>query len=278
MSYSSVENSEQDGKPVELYKFVVGSTHYLYTSAQEDVISNTNGGLAETYTPLEIQRTAPEQSKELQRTALTLTVPRDAAIANQFVAFLPSELIFLTIYRQHDGNPTEFIRMWAGRVKSVSWKESIAEIECNPRMMSLKRQGLRKDFGASCQHTLYDEGCGVLKEDFETSVLISNVTGSVLTGTGEIAATADADWFVTGYAKRTNGEIKFVVAQSGDTVTLLVPFTGLLPGETISIFAGCKRDIDTCFVKFNVPENVDAENFFGFHVNPKKNPFKTGLQ
>lgn len=273
MTYSALENSEQEGKPVECYRFTIGTQVYRYTSAQEDIVSNTDEGLPETYLTLPIDRSAPEQTKELSRTALTVTTPRDAAIAEQFVAFLPSKRVYLAIFRQHDGNPTEFIKFWQGRVKQVTWEESLAKIECHPRMLALKRQGLRKNFGGSCQHALYDDGCTVDAFAFDTLVDISDVDGETLTGSGEIAATADADWFVSGYAQRTNGEVRFVIAQSGDTIQVLTPFTNLLPSETITVFAGCKRDAETCDEKF---DNMD--NFFGFHVNPKRNPFVTGLK
>ncbi len=143
--------------------------------------------------------------------------------------------------------------------------------------MGLKRQGLRKNFGASCQHALYDGGCEVLKTDYDTDVHVSDVDGTTITGSGEITATSDADWFVSGYAERANGEVRFVIAQSGDTIEILFPFTNLPVGEHITVYAGCKRDIDTCFNKFNTTENPDAKNFLGFHVNPKRNPFHTGL-
>lgn len=278
MSYDATENSVQDGQPRELYKFVVGTTTYRYTSAQETLeITSGVGGSSEAYLPLEIERTDTEQGKELARQAITVTVPRASDIANQFVAFVPSKRIFLTIYRTHAGG-ADYVQLWKGRVRSVTWKEGgIAELEGAPTLMSLKRQGLRKNFGSSCQHALYDGGCGVLKADYATSVLVSAVDTTTITGTGEITATSTADWFVSGYAERANGEIRFVIMQSGDTVEVLFPFTALSPGETITIYAGCKRDIQTCFDKFNTAENPDAANFFGFHVNPKKNPFHTGL-
>lgn len=282
MSYDSTENSVQDGQPVELYKFQVGSSKYLYTSAQEIQGAGTNTepahvGDLENYLPLEITRSDPEQGKELARQTITVTVPRATDIANQFVAFVPTKRIALTIYRQHE-SPNAWVQMWKGRVRSVTWKEGgIAELEAAPTLMALKRQGLRKNFGSSCQHALYDSGCAVLKTDYDTSVLVSAVVGTTITGTGEITATTADDWFVSGYAERTNGEIRFVIAQSGDMVDVLFPFTALAPGETITIYAGCKRDVQTCFDKFNTTENPDAANFFGFHVNPKKNPFHTGL-
>lgn len=278
MSYDATENSIQDGTPKELYKFVVGSTAYSYTSAQEAQSVNTGlAGADESYTPLEMQRSDPEQGKELARQVLTVQVPRNSDIANQFVAFVPSKRVYLSIYRTHTGG-ADYVQLWKGRVRSASWKEDgTADLECAPTLMSLKRQGLRKNFGSSCQHALYDSGCGVLKADFATSVLVSDVDTTVITGTGEIAATSEPDWFVSGYAERANGEKRFVIAQSGDTIEVLFPFTALAPGETITVYAGCKRDIDTCFNKFNTTENPDAANFFGFHVNPKKNPFQTGL-
>lgn len=279
-TYDTSENSIQDGKPVELYKFTSGSlTLFRYTSAQRQITSNTNLGLSEDYLPLDgLTRTSPDQSKELKRSAITVSVPRDADIANMFVSFLPPKRIKLTIFRQHDGNPNDFVRYWSGRVTQVAWKESMAEIECQPTLMRLQRMGLRRNFGSGCQHVLYDGiGCRVLAAGFETDVLISDVATTVLTGSGEIAASPEADWFEAGFAERDNGEIRYVITQSSDTVTVLFPFTNLAPGETVSLFAGCKHDIETCATKFNTAENPLADNYFGFHVNPKKNPYVTGL-
>lgn len=278
MAYDIIENSEQDGKPIELYLFTVGSTEYKYTNAQEIQTSSADAG---DFIPIEIDRTQPEQSKELSRTSLTVSLPRDAEIAQRFVAFVPNVRIHLVIYRQHEGDITSFtnhfIKVWEGNVKSVTWKEAIAEIQCDPTMMGLKRMGLRMTYGPTCQNALYGTRCGVLKEDFQTDCALDAVDGIVLTA-DEIGATANDEWFPGGYAERANGEIRFIVAQSGNTITILYPFNNLLAGETVSLFAGCKHDIETCFTKFNTDENVDAENFFGFHVNPKRNPYTTGLK
>lgn len=277
MSYDVNEKSVQDGHPIEVYRFKIGTQTFRYTSAQRKISLNTgDGGIPELYLPLEMQRTDPEQGKELARATITVTVPRNAGIANQFIAFLPSKRVYLTIYRSHE-DAVEFIQIWKGRVKSCAWKGSLGELECAPTLNSLKRAGVRKNFGGTCQHALYDGGCKVLKTDYDTSVLISNVNSTVLTGTGEISGSSAADWFVAGYAERVNGEVRYIIAQAGDTVTILFPFTGLAPGETVTLYAGCKHDIEICFAKFNTAQNPDAANFYGFHVNPKRNPFVTGL-
>lgn len=282
MSYQDNETSIQDGKPIELYRFVIGasaaasvgeSVYFLYTSGQQVITATTADPSSETFTPLEIERTAPEQTRELARQGITVTMPRDAGIAQQFIAHLPTSRIYLTIFRKHtQDSGSDFIQFWTGRVKQVTFAESTALVQCEPSTTLLKRRGLRKNYGSLCQHALYDAGCKVDPDDFDTAVDVSAVDGEFITGSGEISGSAEVDWFVSGTATRSNGEVRFIIEQSGDQIRVLTPFNNLLTSETLTLLAGCKRDITTCRDKFD-----NEENAFLFHVNPKKNPFSTGL-
>ena len=64
-----------------------------------------------------------------------------------------------------------------------------------------------------------------------------------------------------------------ILAQSGDTMTLLLPFSLDVAGQDIDLFAGCAHDLTTCDVKF-----AATLNYGGFPFVPRKNPFNVTLR
>lgn len=281
MSYESNDLSEQDGKPAELYLFTVGASTYTYTSGDLTVRINFPDSNTD-YVPLEIERTTIEQSKELARASLEISMPRDAFIPSLFVSGVPTNFVGMSILRMHSDG--DYRNYWTGRVRSVEWKESIAILHCDPLLALLKRAGLRAQWGPTCQHALYDGGCTMDRANFLTTITLTDVGvdsdgNGLLTGSGEIAAKSDDTWFPSGYAQAADGQIRFIVAQTGDTVSILQSFVGVGIGDSVDLYAGCAHDIQTCHDKFVDGDHPDGNeaNFFAFHVNPVKNPFVTGL-
>lgn len=72
---------------------------------------------------------------------------------------------------------------------------------------------------------------------------------------------------------------RLILSQSGDDVTLLLPFPETIVGSTVVLLAGCDHSITTCDTKFNTPEDTlsNVINYGGFAFVPNKNPFETGL-
>ena len=63
-------------------------------------------------------------------------------------------------------------------------------------------------------------------------------------------------------------DFRAVTAQSGDVLTLLLPFKQSVLSQTVDAFAGCNRIIDEdCLLVFNNPEEHGGWPFI-----PKKNP------
>jgi hypothetical protein len=84
MTYLTRETSPHDGQPEELYRFVQGTSRWLYTSAQAPV-----DYLSETYRPAAIERGTLEQATELSRGSLEVRIPRDLPLAQLFIAAPP---------------------------------------------------------------------------------------------------------------------------------------------------------------------------------------------
>jgi len=95
MAYGDYEYSNEDGKPVALYEFTIGTKAWRYTSDSEPVVAN-----GETYQPVPISDNGTTQSGEAQNDDFVVTLPASTEIAQLFIGTPPSEEIWLTVRRK----------------------------------------------------------------------------------------------------------------------------------------------------------------------------------
>lgn len=263
MSYATREASTDAGSPIELYEFRSGGTAWRYTSGAQDTTFGTD-----VYTAVPMKRGSIEQTGEIGRAGLRITLARDVAIAEAFIASPPSEVTLLTLYRQHRGD-AETVVIWMGRVLNAEWRGSELELNCEPVYTSLKRTGLRRLYQRNCPHVLYGTSC-------QASAVVHRVPGSVVSLTGVLLSVPAAAGFATGHfaggfatwAASGLTEKRMIVAHTADSVTLSAVPPGLAVGDTISLYPGCDRTLATCDTKFG-----NSANFGGFPFTPAKNPF-----
>lgn len=244
---------------VELYRFVIGTERFLYTTAQRPV---THQG--EEYDPVYIRRDAVKGTSELARAALKIRMPRDAAFAARFAPAPPTDVAEVEIFQQDD---VATAAIWVGRVLTVARKGSEAVADCEPIHTSLRRAGLRRHYQKRCPHTLYDDGCRAPRQDFRVEATLTAVNGTALT-----AAEFDAqpDGFFTGGDVELGSlpERRAIIDHVGDTITLNAPIADAAAGDAITAFAGCDHSFATCVSKF-----ANEENYGGMPFIPTKNPF-----
>lgn len=264
MAYDTIERSVQDAQPVELYEFARGSVFYRYTSAREDFTFDGN-----TYTAATMQRSAIESSQEVARGALNIQVARTLPIVGLFNPLPPSDVVRLTLYRQHVGD-TDFVVVWMGRVLNVAWAGLQATIRCESAYSSIKRPGLRRLYQRQCPHVLYSEKCGVDPDDFKVATTASVVSGLAVTAAS--LGGAPSGYFTGGYVEWaiTGGalERRSIRSHVANVLTLNFPPTGLVNGASITVFPGCNHTIATCQAKFG-----NRLNYGGMPYIPRKNPF-----
>lgn len=262
MTYSGNELATYGAQPIELYRFYEGTRIWTFTSAEQ---SFTYEG--EVYEPAILQRTAPEQSKELRQTRLTITCNRDFAIAKLFRLFIPASTVWLTIYRAFRSDLTTAVPYWQGRIRSVVQKGGQAQIEADPLDGLLKRNGLRGRYQATCNHILYGTECGAIAADFKTVGNVASVDGLTVS-VPEASEQADG-YYVNGLFERpSTGDYRMIVGHTGDLLTLTVPFEDLAPGEVCNIYAGCDRTVAICKSRFD-----NFVNYGGFPTIPVRNPY-----
>lgn len=261
MSYASLEASTHAGKPVELYRFALGTSVWRYTSAQSAI---THGG--ESYSPAPIRRSEIEQTQEFGRAMLTIEAALTLGVAETFIATPPDGVLSLTVFRGHLGDvDNEIITWWKGRVVTVVFGNSSATLRCEPIFTTLKRSGRRANYQLNCRHPLYHSGCKVNAADFKSTGFVESVVG--LEVTSAVFLSMPSGWFVGGRFSAAGAQ-RLIIASSGNAITLSAPIPSLVAGAAFEAYPGCDHTLATCSAKFN-----NHLNFGGFPYIPVKNPF-----
>jgi hypothetical protein len=245
---------------IELYRFSYGATFEAYTTAEKSV---THAGT--TYLPLPIQRGAVEATQEVERSDVTVEVPRDTPVALLFRAGEVPQQVSLTILRG-DAIAGAYSGFWAGFVASASFSGSVATLTCSPLMSLLRRQAPRQRFSQPCRWNLFDSGCGVSQVLHTKSVTVSTVTSPtqfVVSGS-LIPTTPNA--YQSGFV--TVAGIRYLIASSsggGTTATIetSLPVAGLALGVSATIVRGCDHTLTGCNLFAN------AARYGGFPTLPR---------
>lgn len=281
MSFNAVEISDYSGNLVEYFRFLVGSTEYLYTSAP--VAQTLSTGTADqngTYTPTPISLGGLEHVSDHGDFKISINVPRDNTIAAMFRGYVPDQGVQVWVYRKHQSD-TEITTWFAGEVLSCEWKESEAALVCQPNVGKMSRLGLWMRWQPTCNLQVYSTRCGVDPDDFTDSVTITAVDGLTITVSGMLSV-ADG-YYNGGYITDASGTKRHIELHVGNDLTLLQELDGLAVSDVVDITAGCDGQHTTCRTKFfpaggSLVAGVgNIRNFLGFFTSPDRNIFKDGL-
>lgn len=260
MTYATRETSQHGGQPFELYLFQTETQSWRLTSADRQITH-----LGQLYEPEAIVRTATQQGQETS--SIKVTIPREHAIAQLFVAYIPATPLSLVIFRGHAGElESETVTHFTGQVTAAQFTED-CELTCLPERGVLKRRIPGPKYQKQCNHILYDSGCQVDKNLFKVTGTLTSVSADGLTIQAAAFGTKPDGFFNAGYIEK-GAERRMVVSHLGTTLTLFNAMAGLVVGDVIAGFAGCKRDFNDCNTKFD-----NAPHFFGFEFIPSRNPF-----
>lgn len=261
-TYSELEPSTHDGRPVELYRFVHGTTVWTYSNGPEI----EHGG--ETYAAFPIGREDMQQTKELHKSPLEILVPRTSELSLLYLAGNPEHITTITVFRMHLAAEDGPIVCWKGRVVSVDWSDNVAaKLSCESVFTSLKRPGLRARYQRMCRHALYSDQCGVDKAAYAVSGTVGNVTDNGRTVEVAEASGEDDGWFTGGMIQTPSGAYLFITGHQGAALTLSRPCS-LAPDDEVTIYPGCGRNRETCKDKFD-----NILSFGGWPWIPPRNPF-----
>ena len=268
-SYDAEESSLENSQPYEVYRFLLGSTEYLFTSAEDEVIVD-----GKTYAPSEIKRSVIGLGKGERTKVLTVSVAINNSLAQRYVGPPPGERAVLTIFRvQRDDGSASPALIYSGSIKTVSYPKNgqFAEILVQTIEAQTNRQVPRFTYMGMCNHLLYDANCGIVQSSHQHLGAVTLVDNNEITIAG---LSASGLGVLGGFMISASGiEKRTILAVTGDVVTVLLPMETDPTGTTISIFAGCNRVLtQDCAVVY-----LNEINFGGFAFVPNRNVFTAGL-
>lgn len=271
-TFDALESSRESSRPVELYEILVGgSAEYRFTDGEDEITIGSD-----VYTPESVARGRIEIGSDQRNRTLSVVVPVGIPLAQRFIGIPPAEKTVVNVYRLQRGEVPTFntqVRLFRGVLQGVTYDDDghSAVLNLKSRESALNGTIPRFTFMSSCNHVLYSPGCGA---DASSHSILSTVTAAsgltvTIAGLG-----ASGRNFRSGYITPTGFlDPRLVVAQSGDVVTLLVPYTSDPTGLDIQAFAGCDHKVDgDCALVFD-----RVADFGGFPFVPNKNIFETGL-
>lgn len=259
MTYDARELSTYQGDPFELYLFQSGDEEWALTSC--DTARQFAG---RTFTPEAIFRTETAKGQENESADITVSLPREHAIAQLYSAFLPSNPLSLVIYRGHDGDP-DIVTNFAGRVTAAQFTDD-CELTVSPDEKFLKRKIPHALFQSQCTHVLFRPGCNVNREAYRVTALLTHVNAEIIKS--EAFRAKPDHYFDTGYIEFGNAR-RMILNHVGDTCALIFPLPGLHLGDTLAAFPGC----DHLYNGHCIQRYSNGGNYLGFEWIPRRNPF-----
>lgn len=264
MSIDDYELSAHDGQPQRLFLFTMGETVFAYTNAPRPHTYNDI-----TYSPLLVRMEDLTQALSEDSPTIRVEVDAKSSVAAQFIPYMPIIPVKLRVYRYHAGEDA-YVTELIGEVAngSINAETDLCVLTVRLLASQLDRKVPWPVFQKPCNHVLYGPGCRVNRDLYKVEAVLSDVAGVVLRSP-DFVHEEDPTYFVAGYMVRVaTGEMRWIIAQDGDALTLQTPFLGIQEGEDVLAYAGCDLLKSTCKNKFN-----NLPRRWGFDHIPSKNPF-----
>ena len=275
MTFNTYETSIDQGEPILLYDFFIGTAHWRYTSADRTITY-----LGNPYAPIAISSGAVNQGQEIKKKSLPITVPLDTDVVSVLQDFPPSGDFLVTITELHFTDPDQqgFI-CFVGRVMSQKQDGATIVMSCEPAYTGVKTTGLRRRFQLNCAHVLYGVGCTIQPSTYVTPSAITSVTGPQITCASLVPPTGLS--FAGGYVEWDSGrgylERRSInsMAGGGSILNLAYGAPDLVPGLAVAVYPGCDHTTANC-IAFNLPPQDPTDgnilNYGGQPWIPAVNP------
>ena len=268
MSYDEIENSIEDGNPIELYMFTYKDTKYLYTSSQYNQ-SYLIGGEHYVFDAEYIHRSESLKLGDSSGTKETceITVLRTNSIALLYQGAPPEEdTIRLQIFRVHGENNTDFIQMVDGIVTQVKFSGSEAVLTITIENI-LSRNIPKGTLSYFCQNRIYDSRCFLDMCNFGVKCYVKSRSNLKLYSDQLLVPQGD-DYFVDGFIKMGNC-YRQIITHKNNYIKIKYPITNSDLSGSFMAYPGCSNLFTICARRFH-----NTDNFSGIPYIQPYNAYK----
>jgi uncharacterized phage protein (TIGR02218 family) len=205
------------------------------------------------------QLTIAARPPDLVNGAMFLNALRDGAFDGCTVR---RDRVFMTAF---GAPPVGGVTLFQGRLSTVDQVgRTTAKITVASDLVLLDMDMPRNLYSPTCLHTLYDSGCGVLRDAYATNGAVGvGSTTSIISFSGAQAIHAQGSIvFTAGVNANLRATVKSAAA--GVSLALMYPLPSQPNvGDAFTVYAGCDHTSATCQTRFN---NLAA--FRGFPYVP----------
>lgn len=265
--FNSIEASNQDATPIELYQFRCGPNTWEYCSGERDQVWQ-----GKTYDAIAISNEGVTQSGDAEENSVTVNLPDHLPMMSMLFSDPPTiPLRCICRHRHGNSNPSAPIHFIA-ELRTYGRREAkMAVITLQPLSATFKRSGSRMSWGRQCPHALYDRNCRVKPTDYQTSFTIDAVSRGRISS-AQLAALSSG-YLDNGYIEWTNGygitQRRSIETHRKTDLRLFGRLSGLEVGMSVKAYPGCARTSNDCDNKFN-----NINNYGGVPQLSGKSPFQ----
>ncbi|MBS7620701.1 phage BR0599 family protein [Candidatus Bathyarchaeota archaeon] len=261
MSYPNALANTEIPLFVELYDFISYSEALYLTSYYRPITYGNR-----TYTPATMERTQIERA---QGEARTLTISF-AVKENASLKFLNYNIPQIrVVLRRYFPSQNLAAVLFVGEVKAVGVQGNVVTVSVED-ILAVKKLKVPRFFYANyCNHTLFDAGCGLLKEQWRVQAQVEEINNRQALKS-YIFASYPNGYFTYGYVEYRR-HYRLITKHEGGTIYLHAPFDTPITNP-VWVYPGCDKTPQTCRNKFN-----NFQNFLGFPYMPTRNPTIWGV-
>jgi len=254
--FMSHETSEEQ-RPAEGYHFWRGNANWRYTSGLTSVICD---GVE--YTPTPIDRETIQFNSDLSAHTMDIGCTRTVYPFVDFGVHIPVDKIGVTVFRFHrDQSVIEKVPIFSGVVDTIAVAGAGCVVRCVSIEQFLLRYIPRWRFQPGCNHSLYDPYCQVTEVSFQDDAVLSAIGSNGLTLTSSTFGLEANTWYTLGILYFGSEFKRTITSHIEDDIVIRYPIPNLQVGSTVTVSAGCDKNLETCRDKFSNVVNSMAFPF-----------------
>lgn len=279
MSFTTREESLQDGRPVYFFQFFRTGKNWYYTNTDREITFNSVP-----YEPMPVSVSSMRRTGDAKSDELRVTMPASAGISQYIDNLSPSDPLYLRIRKGHMTETASTGAFsapvladapvcWVGEVLGTQRPTPNQRVfVCNSIGATMSRGGLRLTWSRQCPHMLYSSrGCKVNKADFDVALSSVTVVNGITISSTSLDALPDG-WFTGGFIEWLSEagvtERRGIETHLGAQAVLFGTTQGISTGTSFVAYPGCSRLPAICDSKFD-----NSLNFGGIEHLQGKSPF-----
>lgn len=246
MAFDTYESSQEEGRPIYLYRFALNDKVWRYTSADSDI--EAGGAL---WTAVPITDDGVKLTGESVTDALTITTTTRIEPAQIYMLFPPSTAMAVAILRTHDEDFDDIKTVYVGEMTQCNVPTpGTAVFTCETLASTMKREGLRLAWQRDCPYAVYDPVTCKLDKATLAVDGVASAAGDGQLQAPELAAFDDGRFtggFIEWLDPERGVERRSVESHtSGGVIKLFGTSDGTSVGMLFTVYPGCNRTTTAC--------------------------------